>query len=157
MITNLLNTKQRRRLEDKATKMFGVVSIIITTVLLIIRLWRQDIFDGDHSYLQVLCWFSLFILLFCVMAAWGFTFSAMQTQDFEKPSSSCEMEHRFLNSKRYILLTDMANSYSDFTAIVDQSHAEKAKLVNKCSEAMLFGAWAFVVFLISFLILKLSV
>jgi hypothetical protein len=146
-----------RRLEDKATKTFGVVSIIITTVLLIVRYWWKDIFGGDHIPLQLICRFSLSALLIFVMIAWGFTFSAMQTQDFEKPSSSYEMTDFFLKNKRYVSLTYAANRYSEFTDMVDRLHTEKAKLVNNCSEAMLFGAWAFVVFLISFSLLKLSV
>lgn len=146
-----------RRLEDKATKMLGVVSVIITTVLLIVRYWWKDIFEGDHTHLQTLCWFSLFAFLFFVMIAWGYTFSAMQPQDFEKPNSSSEMTDFFLNNKRYVTLSHAANRYSEFTDKIDIFHAEKAKLVNNCSEAMLFGAWAFVVFLISFLALKLSV
>ncbi|VXD05773.1 conserved membrane hypothetical protein [Enterobacterales bacterium 8AC] len=145
-----------RRLEDKAAKMFSVVSIIITTVLLIVRFWWTDIFEGVHTCLRIICWLSLSAILFFVMVAWGFTFSAMQTQTFEKPNSSTEMKDFFLNEKRYVSLTYAANSYSEFTKKIDRLHVEKVKLVNNCSEAMLFGAGAFVVFLISFLALKLS-
>ncbi|MCO7512721.1 hypothetical protein NJH77_26110 [Serratia fonticola] len=145
-----------RRLEDKATKMFGVVSMIITIVLLIVRFWWKDIFEGDHTPLQAICWISLSAILVFVMIAWGFTFSAMQTQSFEKPNSSMQMKDFFLDNKRYVSLTYAANSYSEFTNKIDRLHAKKAKLVNNCSEAMLFGAWAFIVFLISFSVLKLN-
>ncbi|MER5232370.1 hypothetical protein KDV93_20650 [Serratia ureilytica] len=145
-----------RRLEDKATKIFGVVSIAITSALLIIRYWGKDIISNIFSPVNLICLMSLMIFLALTMISWGFTFSAMQTQEFEKPNSSTEMTDFFLYNKRYEALTYAANRYSIFTGKIDCLHAEKARMVNNCSESMLFGAWAFVAFLVSFSILKLT-
>jgi hypothetical protein len=80
----------------------------------------------------------------------------MQTQDYEKPNSSNSMTDYFLYTERKRTLTFAANTYSKYTGIVDGYHADKAKLVKNCSEAMLFAAWTFVFFLIFFVILKLT-
>lgn len=145
-----------RRLEDKATKIFGVLSVIITAVLLIIRYWWDDLFKVGHTPLQCICWGALFAVISFSLMAWGFTFSAMQTNDFEKPPSTNVLIDFFLNKKRYESMTLTSKMYSRLTDEVDVFHARKASLINNCSECMLFGAWSFVIFMVSFFIFKIN-
>lgn len=145
-----------RRLEDKATKIFGVLSVIITAVLLIIRYWWEDLFKAGQAPLQYICWMALFAVILFSLMAWGFTFSAMQTNNFEKPPSSNVMLDFFLDKKRYQSMTLAAKTFSRLTDEVDGFHARKASSINNCSECMLFGAWSFVIFLISFFIFKIN-
>jgi len=146
-----------RRLEDKAMKIFSVLSVVITVTLLIIRYWWADLFPEKASPLHVLCWIELLIFIFMAMVSWGFTFSAMQPKDFERPSSDAdEVEQLFMNHPRYNSLTSYAREYARLTGTVDRNHIEKVKLIMHCSEAMLYGAWVFVSFIISFSIVKLG-
>lgn len=144
-----------RKLEDKAMKIFSSLNIVITITLLIVRYWWNDIFPDKFTPLHVLCWASLGAFLSLSLISWGFIFSAMQPKDFERPSSDpIQMENLFMFQKRYDSLTSYAREYSRLTGRVDQNHVDKVKMVMRCSESMLFGAWAFVVFLILFLLIK---
>ena len=146
-----------RRLEDKAMKIFSVLSFVITITLLIIRYWWADLFPKDFSPLHVLCWMALLLFIFMVMISWGFTFSAMQPKDFERPSSDADkVEQLFMNHPRYNSLTSFAREYSRLTETVDRNHVEKVKLIIRCSEAMMYSAWVFVFFIISFVIIKIG-
>lgn len=151
-----LATDGIRRLEDKAMKTFSAISIIITIALLIVRYWWTDIFPEKTEPLHLLCWafLAFFLVMFCI--SWGFTFSAMQLIDVEKPSSDAvSLESFFMDSKRYNSLTSYAREYSRLTEVVDAGHLAKAKLINHCFEAMCFGAWSFVVFVITVVIIKI--
>ncbi|HGG8854123.1 TPA: hypothetical protein ACJJ1B_005270 [Enterobacter roggenkampii] len=118
-----------RRLEDKAMKTFGAISIIITIAILIVRNWWSDIFPDKHEPLHLFCWFFLafFLVMYCI--SWGFTFSAMQLQDIRRPSSDADsLESFFMDSKRYNSLTAYAREYSRLTDVVDAGH------LNRCAE-----------------------
>lgn len=144
-----------RRLEDKATKILGILSIIITVSLPIIQYWWSDLFDGGYTPLKAICWG--FLMMFTLMAilSWGFTFSAMVPKEFSKPPSSIDVITDFIvDTPRYETMTTIANTYSRCTEVVDELHGEKVKMIKNCTESMLFGAWMFLLFLISFFFLK---
>lgn len=144
-----------RKLEDKAMKIFSALNIVITIILLIVRYWWSDIFPEKFSPVHVICWASLSIFLSLSLISWGFIFSAMQPKDFERPSSDPDlMEALFMLNKRQDSLTAYAREYSRLTGKVDHNHVDKVKMVRRCSESMLFSAWAFVAFLISFILIK---
>lgn len=145
-----------RRLEDKAMKLFSALSIILTLALLIIRNWWIDIFPETTGYAHYLCWGTLSCFLFFSIISWGYTFSAMQLQDFEKPSTnSDDLESFYMYHPRFNSLASYAREYERLTKTIDLNHIEKVKMIKNCSEAMLFGAWSFFVFLITFIFLKL--
>jgi hypothetical protein len=147
-----------RRLEDKAMKLFSALSIIITLAMLIVRNWWADIFPDQTGIMHYLCWFSLGLFIFLSLVSWGFTFSAMQPKEFERPSSDAdELEDFFMSNPRYNSLSSYAREFSRLTSTVDENHVEKVKMIKNCSEAMLFGAWAFVSFIITFFLLKLGI
>jgi hypothetical protein len=146
-----------RRLEDKAMRTFSSLSIVITATLLIIRYWWTDIFSGKHDPLHYFCWFFLFSFIIASMISWGFNFSAMQLKDFNRPSSDPnKMEDFFMNNERYNSLSAYAKEYSKLTSMIDSHHAEKAKKINFCFEAIHYSAWMFIFFLISFILIKLT-
>jgi hypothetical protein len=146
-----------RKLEDKAMKIFSALNIVITITLLIIRNWWGDIFPPKSSIIHIVCWVALGAFLTLSLIAWGFVFSAMQLKDFERPSSDpVALENLFMKNERYNSLASYAKEYSRLTSKSDESHQEKVKMVLRCSESMLFGAWSFVVFLITFLIIKFN-
>lgn len=146
-----------RRLEDKAMKLFSALSIIITLAMLIVRNWWADIFPVQTEFTHYLCWVSLGLFMLFSLVSWGFTFSAMQPKEFERPSSnSDELEDFFMNNARYNSLSSYAREFSRLTSTVDENHAEKVQMIKHCSESMLFGAWAFVSFLITFFFIKLG-
>ncbi|EMH4072894.1 hypothetical protein RGJ01_001206 [Serratia marcescens] len=143
-----------RRLEDKLQKLFGILGIIITTVVLIIRYWYKDLFPGIYEPFHLWCQIFLGLFVITVFLAWGFTFSGMQPRVLERPDSSNELTPIFMGNKRKDILTTYAEEYSRLTGVIDVLHAEKVGIMKKCSEVMLIGAWLFVVFLCSFIILK---
>ncbi|EOG2011124.1 hypothetical protein ACK5EC_005718 [Klebsiella oxytoca] len=146
-----------RKLEDKAMKIFSALSIIITITILIVRNWWIDIFPGKYYPLHAICWASLLIFIALSLISWGFVFSAMQPKDFERPSSDPNhIEALFMKNKRYDSLSSYAREYSRLTGRVDQNHVEKVKMIMHCSESMLFGAWEFVIFLLTFLLIKFN-
>ncbi|MGM7764827.1 hypothetical protein [Yersinia enterocolitica] len=149
-----------RRLEDKAMKIFGALSVIITLAILIVRYWWPDIFplaSNKHTPTHIICWFFLGLFLLLSLISWGYTFSAMQPQDFERPSSDAtELENFFMRNLRYNSLTGYAKEYSRLTSTIDANHKEKVRMIKNCSESMLYGAWSFVIFLICFLLIKLT-
>lgn len=147
-----------RRLEDKATKTFSALSIIITIALLILRYWWDDLFPKKYDPLHGFCWF--FLGFFFVMSAisWGYIFSAMQLQEIERPSvNPNEMESFYMGNKRYNALTAYAKEYSRLTSAIDIGHSDKARLIANCYESILYGAWSFVCFIIIFFLIKLHV
>ncbi|WP_447867178.1 hypothetical protein [Rahnella bonaserana] len=147
-----------RRLEDKATKIFGFLSLIITLAVLIVRYWWNDIFPTTHTHLHIFCWLFLGAFIFFSLISWGFVFSAMQPKNFERPSSDAnELEKLFMRNARQNSLTAYAREYSRLTNTIDENHVEKVHLIKSCAETMLFGAWCFVIFLISFLLLKFTI
>lgn len=146
-----------RRLEDKALKTFGALSVVITVALLIVRYWWADIFPSKTTPLNVLCWISLSMFIVFCFISWGFAFSAMKLQDLHCPSSNAkDMELFYSENKIYSALSSYAREYSRLTGLMDESHNDKAKVINHCFEAMLFGAWSFVFFLIFVVIIKLN-
>ncbi|MGM5669682.1 hypothetical protein [Enterobacter cloacae] len=144
-----------RRLEDKSTKMLGILSVIITVSLLVVRYWWSDIFGGEISPWKCICWAALCLFLILAMCSWGFAFSAMIPKDFIKPSSSEAMTSHFINNPRHISLIWSANSYSDFTAVVDELHKEKVRLIHNGNEAILFSAISFAIFIMAVFIIKI--
>ncbi|HII3191040.1 TPA: hypothetical protein ACY3IJ_002782 [Enterobacter asburiae] len=146
-----------RRLEDKAMKTFSAINIIITIALLIVRYWWSDIFPHKYDPLHALCWLFLSFFLVMFFISWGFTFSAMKLQDVERPSSDADsLEAFYMNTKRYNSLTAYAREYARLTDTVDAVHLIKAKLINNCFEAMCFGAWSFVFFVLTVIIIKFN-
>ena len=146
-----------RRLEDKAMKTFGAISVIITIALLVVRYWWNDIFPQKSDVLHVVCWGFLVFFLGMFFISWGFTFSAMQLQDVERPSSDADsLESFYMHQKRYNSLTAYAREYSRLTDVVDLGHLTKAKLIRNCFEAMHFGAWSFVCFLLTVVVIKFN-
>ncbi|EIM4565075.1 hypothetical protein LNA51_003580 [Escherichia coli] len=144
-----------RRLEDKSTKMLGILSFIITVSLLVVRYWWNDIFVGEITPWKCICWAAIILFLIFAMCSWGFAFSAMIPKDFIKPSSGEDMTTHFINNPRHISLTWAANSYSDFTAVVDEFHKEKVRMIHNGNEAILFAAISFAVFILMVFIIKL--
>lgn len=145
-----------RRLEDKLMRLFGALSVIITTAILIIRYWWRDIFPGAYEPAHALCWFFLSIFLILCLVAWGFTFSGMQPRTVERPDSSNELVKVFMSNSKRQIFVQYSKEYSRLTDVIDALHAQKVSVMNKCSEAMLWSAWAFVAFLLSFIIIKIS-
>jgi hypothetical protein len=145
-----------RRLEDKLQKLFGATSIIITTTVLIVRYWYRDLFPGVYEPFHAFCWLFLILFTVFVLIAWGFTFSGMQTRVLERPNSSNKLTDLFMLNPRKDVLSSFAHEYSRLTDVIDVLHAEKVKIMNNCSQAMLFAAWAFVAFLISFIAIKIQ-
>ncbi|VUS53685.1 hypothetical protein [Klebsiella spallanzanii] len=144
-----------RRLEDKALKTFGSLNLIITVALLIVRYWWVDIFPGKYTPLHAFCWVSLSAFIIMCFISWGFSFSAMQLKDWECPSSDPQrMEVFYMDNKIYNSLSAYAKEYSRLAGVVGNIHEDKTRLINNCFESMLFGAWAFTVFLISVVIIK---
>ncbi|MFE8662628.1 hypothetical protein [Serratia nevei] len=143
-------------LENKAIKIFGALNVIITVALLIIRYWWDDIFPEHFSSLNYVCVTVLFAFFVFSFVSWGFIFAAMQLNDRERPSSSEEMVDFYMNRPRYNSLSSYSREYSRLTALLGDIHDEKARLINNCSESMLYSAWAFVVFFIIVFILKLT-
>ncbi|HGU5559266.1 TPA: hypothetical protein ACM93N_002573 [Escherichia coli] len=152
-----LSVASIRRLEDKATKILGILSVVITVALLIIRYWWSDIFEGGYTPLKAICWGALMMFTLLALCSWGFTFSAMVPKEFSKPPSSTEVVTDFIvDNPRYETMTTLANTYSKCTEVVDDLHGEKVKMIQNCTESMLFGAWMFLLFLISFVFLKFN-
>lgn len=146
-----------RRLEDKALKTFGSLSIVITVALLVVRYWWKDIFPEHYTPLHAFCWFFLIVFISTCFISWGFAFSAMQLQDLECPSSDAtEIERFYMGNKIYNSLSAYAKEYSRLTGVVDKKHIEKSKVINFCFESMLYSAWSFVFFLILVVIIKLN-
>jgi len=144
------------RLEDKSVKIFSALNIIITVALLMVRYWWSDVFPGVFSPQNAVCWFFLAMFFIFVFISWGFTFSAMQLKERERPSSSPEMHGFYMDHPRYNSLTSFAKEYSRLTSILDEVHEEKVKLIRHCSESMLFGAWSFMLFFITLTLLKVN-
>lgn len=146
-----------RRLEDKAMKTFSALSIIITIALIIIRYWWDDIFPKQYDPLHGLCWLFLSIFVTTSAISWGFTFSAMQLENLARPSSDAnETEEFYMYNERVNALAAYAREYSRLTAGIADVHSKKAKLINNCFESMLYGAWSFLLFLITIVIIKLN-
>ncbi|MEG5642253.1 hypothetical protein UXP00_03395 [Enterobacter asburiae] len=146
-----------RRLEDKAMKTFSAISVIITIALLVVRNWWADIFPEKSGLSHVVCWMFLVFFLSMFFISWGFTFSAMQLQDVERPASDADsLESFYMHQKRYNTLAAYAREYARLTDVVDLVHLSKAKLIRNCFEAMHFGAWSFVFFLITLVIIKFN-
>ncbi|GKX47964.1 hypothetical protein [Pectobacterium carotovorum] len=146
-----------RRLEDKAMKTFGSLSVIISVALLIVRNWWDTIFTINPEPKHIVCWIFLSTFIFLSMVSWGFAFSAMQLRNTEKPSADAQdLEDFFMLNKRYNSLASYAKEYSRLTISTDVKHSEIAKLIANCFESMLFGAWAFIGFLFFFLLIKIS-
>lgn len=150
-----LSVDSIRRLEDKATKMLGILSFIITVSLLVVRYWWDDIFSGPVTPVKVCCWLALGLYLVLTLFSWGYSFSAMIPKDFTKPPSGEDMVKHFLLQPRHVSLTWSANSYSDYTKVVDEIHKEKVKMLNNGNESILFSAWSFVIFMIFVFIVKI--
>ncbi|ENG4133557.1 hypothetical protein ABT208_000537 [Escherichia coli] len=146
-----------RRLEDKASKMMGFLTVIITTSLLIVRYWWGDIFTGGYTPIRALCWGSLALFLLFSAIAWGFSLSAMQVAEFERPSSSLQLTDFFIKNKRYQSLVEAANCYSGVTSKTDEAHNIKVDLIGKSFESIVLGAWSFIAFILFFLTLKLTI
>ncbi|MEN3753727.1 hypothetical protein ABC733_17075 [Mangrovibacter sp. SLW1] len=147
-----LSVDSIRRLEDKATKLLGGLSLVLTVTLLILRYWWNDLFvtTAQHSPLQVICWLFLFSFLMFSVFSWGYTFSVMIPKEFSKPSASQEITPLFVERPQYLTMTECANTYSQCTDVVDELHAEKVRMINHCTQSMLLGSWSFLFFLIFF-------
>lgn len=145
-----------RRLEDKSAKIFGSINIMITIVFVLVKYLENTIFAQKITPPVILCWTALatFFLLFLI--SWGFTFSAMQPREGLRPPTDKSVINFFMKNPRQNALSSFANSYVGFIEHVDSIHKEKVRLIQNAAEAMLFGAWAFVLFLIFFLITKFS-
>ncbi|WP_224226849.1 hypothetical protein, partial [Klebsiella oxytoca] len=69
---------------------------------------------------------------------------------------SIEMTKFFIKGKRYKTITEVANGYSYFTDSIDETHSSKVAMINKSSEAILFSAYLFISFVVSFIIIKFT-
>ncbi|WP_263754601.1 hypothetical protein [Kosakonia cowanii] len=145
-----------RRLEDKAAKIFGSINIMITITFILVKYLESIIFAEENTPPAILCWIALALFFILFLISWGFTFSAMQPREGLRPPTDSSVIGFFMDNPRQNALSAFANSYVGFIEHVDSIHKEKVKLIQNAAEAMLFGAWAFVAFLIFFLITKFS-
>ncbi|ANV92245.1 TPA: hypothetical protein ACSW2J_004298 [Escherichia coli] len=145
-----------RRLEDKATKIFGSINVILTISMLIVRYWDSYIFVSEITPPRVLCWLSLALFFVFFLISWGFVFSAMQPREGMRPATDASIIDFFMGNPRQNSMSSFASSYTDFIDKLDEVHKEKVAVIQKGSEAMLFGAWSFIIFLISFLLIRFT-
>ncbi|SFQ99077.1 hypothetical protein SAMN04487773_0913 [Enterobacter sp. kpr-6] len=144
-----------RRLEDKASKIFGSMSTFLAVMLLIIRYWWPDLFGEGVTPLKVIIWGTLSLFMASCIIAWGFVFSAMQLKEFDRPSIDFKALCAFyLQKPRYNTLSLYAKEYGALTESIESIHQEKASLIRKSCESILYAGWLFVIFIISVTILK---
>lgn len=145
-----------RRLEDKATKIFGSINVIITIAMLMVRYWDDYIFSRDVTPERLICWTALSMFFVFFLISWGFVFSAMQPREGMRPATDINVIGFFMDNPRQSSFSSFASSYTDFIDKLDEIHKEKVGVIQKGSEAMLFGAWSFIIFLICFVIMRFT-
>ncbi|PWK07058.1 hypothetical protein C7421_1089 [Pantoea ananatis] len=140
--------ERMRRIEDKALKLFGSVSVIITALVLTIRFVGGELLNSDADF------FTVSLLIFgagtfiSLVISWVMVFSAVTLKDLPTLITDSDTATFFLTKPRNETLWDEAEQYHNALKDINNIHDKKAWRINISIHAMWLTAFFFVVFVV---------
>jgi hypothetical protein len=130
-----------RRLEEKATKYFGSMTIAVGAYLFLVR-WAIENLLPPKSLIDWLVIASIVITFISFMSSWSFSFRATKLSDIIRLPSDTALIDYFTDNLRGTVLLGLSRSYSEAIIEIEMKYRDKLSLVRKTYSEITFTAWA---------------
>ncbi len=141
------------RLEEKAVKYFGAITIAISAFVLIIKEKITEIIPPD-SCLDWLTLIFLGLTILSMVAAWSFTFRSLKLQNLIRMPFHDGVIDSFKTEKKDSLYISYSRKYSKATALIYEEYDKKLHYVRKCYDDIVISCVFFSITVV-LLIIKL--
>lgn len=132
------------RLEDKAVKYLGAITVAISAYVLLVR-WSADKVIPPNDFISCLTTISIGITFIAMASAWGFIFKSIQLQDLMKMPHGNTINEYFHNNSQETVLIGLSKKYSEATSAKEKQYKLKLFNVKKGYENIVFSGWCFLV------------
>lgn len=132
------------RLEDKATKYLGAITVTVSAYVLLVRWSSDSIFppDGFWDWLAVIS----ILLTFAAMASsWSFIFRSIKLQDNKKMPVGNEITEYFHDNERATIYLGLAKKYAEATDAKEAEYDKKLIYVRKGYLEIIFSGLCFII------------
>tara|TARA_R110002050_G_scaffold287828_2_gene439238 strand:- start:224 stop:742 length:519 start_codon:yes stop_codon:yes gene_type:complete len=129
-----------RRLEEKATKYFGSMTIAVGGYLFLAR-WAMENIIPPKNMIDWLVIISMAITFISFMSSWSFSFRATRLSDIIRMPSNGYLIDYFSDNERGVVLLGLSRKYSEAIVEIEGKYKEKLVLVRKTYSEITFTAW----------------
>ena len=130
-----------RRLEEKATKYFGSMTIAVGAYLFLAR-WAIENITPPKNPIDWVVIISIAITFLSFMSSWSFSFRATKLSDIIRMPSDATLIDYFTDNQRGTVLLGLSRKYSEAITEIGKNYREKLALVRKTYSEITFTAWA---------------
>lgn len=129
-----------RRLEEKATKYFGSMTIAVGGYLFLAR-WAMGNIISPKNMIDWLVVISMAITFVSFMSSWSFSFRATRLSDIIRMPSDGALIDYFSDNERGTVLLGLSRRYSQAIVEIEGMYKERLSLVRKTYSEITFTAW----------------
>ncbi|MEE3914968.1 hypothetical protein V2I80_25765 [Pseudomonas viridiflava] len=133
-----------RRLEEKATKYFGSMTIAVGAYLFLVR-WAVESLPPAKNLIDWLVMASIAVTFASFMSSWSFSFRATKLSDIIRMPSDTALIGYFSDNLRGTVLLGLSRRYSEAIVEIEKIYKYKLYLVRKTYSEIKFTAWSLTV------------
>ncbi|NTZ75309.1 hypothetical protein FCI59_28840 [Pseudomonas protegens] len=130
-----------RRLEEKATKYFGSMTIAVGAYLFLVR-WAVESLLPPKNLIGWLVIFSIILTFVSFLSSWSFSFRATKLSDIIRMPSDTALIEYFSDNLRGTVLLGLSRRYSEAIIEIEKAYRDKLYLVIKTYSEITFTAWS---------------
>lgn len=131
------------RLEDKAVKYLGSITVAVSAYVLLVR-WCVDKIIPLSGVLDWMVVVSIVITILSMVSAWSFIFRSIKLQDLMKMPIEGVSE-LFHNNERGTVYLSLSKRYSEASKEKEKQYDLKLVNVRKGYSEIIFSGWSFIV------------
>ncbi|MBI6191841.1 hypothetical protein [Providencia rettgeri] len=144
-----------RRLEDKALKLLTLLGVITTALVLILRLWKTDIFDNKTGFMIVVIWIELILLILCLFSAWGHILASIKTRPLKMLTDDKNVQYFIMKTEQPIYDSKIAIAKEILKNSRELAifYADKVKYVQFAEDEIKYSGFIFIIFMFTISVL----
>ena len=135
------------KLEEKAVRYFGTVTVAITGFVFLIRFAASDVIP-PRGCVEWLIFLTMVLVFVSLASAWSAVFRCLALQRYKRMARGSETVELFNKNKYESVLLGLAKRYSEAADAIKTEYDKKLSLVNIAYGDIAFSAWGFVFFVL---------
>lgn len=150
------DSQQRlRAIEDKGVKVFGLLSVMLTAFVVIVRFAAGTLLNTPTCVMHILIIIAGCLTFISVCGAWSFIFRALIIHPDPAMPVGREFESFILNSDTDSSYWGLSKRYTEAVNDIDVMQAKKSRLINLSFRVIKYSAGSFIIFVILILAISL--